>query len=389
VRAATMTDARLPLPDDDARAHSARVVAHVAREIERDGGFIPFARYMDLVLYAPGLGYYVAGARKLGAAGDYVTAPESTPLFGAALARQVDAILATTHAREIVELGAGSGALAASMLNALNDAGALPSRYLILEPSPELRARQHATLEANAARGGARVEWIERLPQTIGGVVVMNEVLDAIAPHLIARRDGHWYERGVTLVDEAFAWAERPLRDEKLLTLVRARFPGDRDYTSEVDPAAEALVTTIARRVGEGGILVVDYGFPAHEYYHPQRASGTLVGHYRHRVHEDPFLWPGLSDLTSHVDFTAIARAGERGGLHVAGYATQASFLLGCGILERLRAVGATEGVDYLRAAGAVQKLLSPAEMGELFKVLLLARGDVPWLAIHDMAHRL
>ena len=384
-----MIDPRVPVPDDEARAHSARVAARVRDEIGRAGGFITFARYMDLVLYAPGLGYYVAGARKFGDAGDFVTAPELTPLFGAALARQIEVVLATTSAREIVELGAGSGALAASMLNALAEAKALPSRYAILEPSPELRARQQATLEALSARSGARIEWIERLPDTIGGIVVMNEVLDAIAPNMVARRDGQWYERGVALADATFAWAERPLDDAKLLALARARFPDDGDYLSEVNPAAEALVATIAKRVGEGGILIVDYGFPAREYYHAQRASGTLVGHYRHRVHDDPFLWPGLSDLTSHVDFTAIARAGQRAGLRVAGFATQASFLLGCGLLERLRAAGTPGSVDYVRASAAVQKLLSPAEMGELFKMLLLARRDVPFLALHDVAHRL
>jgi SAM-dependent MidA family methyltransferase len=339
-----MIDPRVPVPDDEARAHSARVAAHVRDEIGRAGGFITFAQYMDLVLYAPGLGYYVAGARKFGDAGDFVTAPELTPLFGAALARQIEVVVATTSAREIVELGAGSG---------------------------------------------ARIEWIERLPDTIGGIVVMNEVLDAIAPNIVARRDGQWYERGVALADATFAWAERPLDDAKLLALARARFPDDGDYLSEVNPAAEALVATIAKRVGEGGILIVDYGFPAREYYHAQRASGTLVGHYRHRVHDDPFLWPGLSDLTSHVDFTAIARAGQRAGLRVAGFATQASFLLGCGLLERLRAAGTPGSVDYVRASAAVQKLLSPAEMGELFKMLLLARRDVPFLALHDVAHRL
>lgn len=388
-RAATMTDSRLPFPDDDARVHSARVAAHVREEIERAGGFIAFARYMDLVLYAPGLGYYAAGARKLGAAGDFVTAPELTPLFGAALARELAVALGTTQAREIVELGAGSGALAASVLNALADAKASPSRYLILEPSPELRGRQQATLETQAAQSGARVEWIERLPGAIDGIVVMNEVLDAIAPHVVARRGGRWYERGVALVDGRFAWDERPLDDARLLALVRARFPEEGDYTSEVNPAAEALVATVGRRLRAGAMLVVDYGFARAEYYHPQRAGGTLVGHFRHRVHDDPFLWPGLSDLTAHVDFTAIADAGARAGLHVAGFSTQASFLLGCEILERLREVGAPEGVDYVRAAAAVQKLLSPAEMGELFKVLLLARGEVPFLALRNMTERL
>jgi len=384
-----MTDTRLPAPGGPARAHSADVVAHVRDEIARAGGFIDFTRYMELVLYAPGLGYYAAGAQKFGAGGDFVTGPELTPLYGAAIARQIAAILGTAPARDVVEFGAGSGALAAALLDALAASDALPVRYRILEVSPQLRAMQQATLAARAPSARGRVEWIERIPDAVDGVVVMNEVLDAIAPRLVARRNGKWFERGVALADGGFAWAERPLDDARLTASAAARFPAEGDYVSEVNPAADALVTTIGRRIASGALLIVDYGFPRHEYYHPQRSAGTLVGHYRHRVHDDPFLWPGLSDLTSHVDFTAIAEAGQRARLHVAGFATQASFLLGCGILDLLQAVGAPESVEYLRAASAVQKLVSPAEMGELFKVLLLARSDVASLALHDMSHRL
>jgi len=386
-----MIDTRLPTPDADARAQSARVVAHVRDELERSGGFISFTRYMESVLYAPALGYYVAGARKFGAAGDFVTGPELTPLYGAAIARQLAPILAATRGRHIVELGAGSGALAASVLNALAACGAASSHYRILEVSPPLRALQRATIERHAPSEVVRVEWLDRLPAAIDGAVVMNEVLDAIAPRLLARKGGQWLERGVVWNDDALAWGERPLDDARARAIAEARFPREGDYASEVNPAAEALVTTLAQRIASGALLIIDYGFPQHEYYHPQRSEGTLVGHYRHRVHADPFLWPGLSDLTSHVDFTAIANAAERGGLRVAGFATQASFLLGCGILDRLRDVGAPETASYLRAAAAVQQLLSPAEMGELFKVLLLARGDVGWrsLALTDMTHRL
>ena len=381
----------LPLPDAAARAHSERVVAHIRAELAREGGFMPFARYMELALYAPELGYYVAGARRFGAAGDFVTGPELTPLYGAAMARQLAPILATTQGRDIVELGAGSGALAASVLGALAALRASPARYRILEVSPALRAQQRATIDAAAAGEVARVEWLDRLPSSIDGVVVMNEVLDAIAPALVARRGDAWYERGVVWRDGAFAWDERPLDDARVRSLAQARFPPAGDYVSEVNPAAEALVATIGQRLAAGALLVADYGFPRREYYHPQRSQGTLVGHYRHRVHADPFLWPGLSDLTAHVDFTAIADAGERAGLRVAAFTTQASFLLGCGILELLRDVGPPESALYLRAAAAVQKLLSPAEMGELFKVLLLARAEAGWrpLALADMTHRL
>jgi SAM-dependent MidA family methyltransferase len=385
----TAVDPALPLPDPDAQAHSTRVVAHVRDEIARSGGFITFERYMQLVLYAPQLGYYVAGARRFGAAGDFVTGPEMTPLYGGAIAAQVAAILATTQGGDLLELGAGTGALASSLLAALAARDALPKRYRILEVSPALRAEQQAALAGT--RGADRVEWLDRLPATIDGVVVMNEVLDAVPPRIVVRRAGRWLERGAGWRDDALRWDERPLDDVRLRSLAEARFPAHGDYASEVNPAAEALAMTIARRIEAGAMLVVDYGFPRHEYYHPQRSDGTLVGHYRHRVHGDPFLWPGLSDLTAHVDFTAIAEVGERTGMTVAGFATQGSFLLGCGILDRLRDVGPPDGAAYLRAASAVQKLVSPAEMGELFKVLLLARGDAGWrsLAVTDMSHRL
>lgn len=379
------------MPEPDAREHSARVVAEVRDDIARNGGFIPASRYIALVLYAPALGYYVAGARRFGAAGDFVTGPELSPLYGAALARQIEPVIGATRGRQIVELGAGSGALAASMLNALALRGASPSQYRILEVSPSLREQQRATITAAAHDELARVEWLDRLPEAIDGVVVMNEVLDAVPPEIVARRSGAWFLRGVTWNDGAFAWSERPLDDARVRALAEARYPAEGDYLSEVNPAAEALVMTTARRIESGALLIVDYGFPRHEYYHAQRNAGTLVGHYRHHVHADPFLWPGLSDLTAHVDFTAMAHAGERAAMRVAGFSTQASFLLGCGILDLLGAVGAPDTATYLRAAAAVQKLLSPAEMGELFKVLLLARGDGDWpaLAVTDMAHRL
>ena len=383
-------DSTLPLPGKDAQAHSARVVARVRDEIAQHGGFIPFSLYMELVLYAPALGYYVAGTRKFGPDGDFVTGPELTPLYGAALARQVEATFAAARGRAIVELGAGSGALAASLLAALAARDAMPDRYCILEVSPELRARQQATLAERAPPQATRVEWVDRLPDAIDGAIVMNEVLDAIPPRLVARQAGRWLERGVTWRDGGLRFDERPLDDPRLVTLAAARFPADGDYASELNPAAEALVTTTARRVASGAIVIVDYGFPRHEYYHEQRREGTLVGHYRHRVHTDPFLRPGLSDLTAHVDFTAIAEAGERGGAEIAGFATQASFLVGCGILDLLAAVGPSDSMDYLRAAAAVQKLVSPAEMGELFKVMLLSRSArCAFLAASDMTHRL
>ena len=382
----------LPKPDADARAHSARVAAAVARAIEREGGFLPFNRYMQLVLYAPGLGYYVAGARKFGAAGDFVTAPELTPLFGATLARQVSPILDATEDRDIVEFGAGSGKLAADLLNALAEADAAPRRYRIVEVSPELAQRQRATIARLAPKHADRIDWLQSPPDRVAGAVVMNEVLDAVPPSIVVRADGQWREQGVVLSDDGvLAQASRPLTDARLAALATARFPQG-DYASEVNPAAEALVEDVGRRLAAGALLVIDYGFPRAEYYHPQRAGGTLMAHYRHRAHGDPLRWPGLTDLTAHVDFTAMAEAGERAGLTVAGFTSQAAFLLATGLLDRLAAVAPPETAVYLREAAAVQTLTSPAEMGELFKVLALARSDgIAWpgFVLTDMTHRL
>lgn len=382
-------DPSLPVPDEAARAHSDRVSAAVRAAIATQGGWISLAAYLQLVLYAPGLGYYAAGARKFGAAGDFVTAPELTSLYAGALAVQVRAILAR-RGGDVVELGAGTGQLAADLIVALDDELA-DARYRILEPSPELRERQHATIAKRAGALAARVEWLDALPRTIQGCVLMNEVLDAVPAHVIVRRDDAWLERGVADRD-GFLLEDRKLGDQALLHLARERFPAEVDYVSELNPASEALVETLGRRLHAGAMLIVDYGFPRHEYYHPQRTAGTLIGHYRHRSHADPLLWPGLSDLSVHVDFTAVAQAGMRAGLLVEGFTTQGAFLIGCGLLDRLQGVGAPESLGYVREVSAVQKLVSPAEMGELFKVMALARDegiDWPGFATSDMRRRL
>jgi SAM-dependent MidA family methyltransferase len=384
-----LPDVTLPPPDADARAHSAKVVERVHEAIARSGGWLSFAAYMQIALYEPGLGYYASGTRKFGTGGDFVTAPELTPLFGRSLAVQVDAI-ARGSTNDVLELGAGTGSLAADLLTALDERGAR-WRYRILEPSPDLRDRQRTTIVERTPALASRVEWIDTLPQRIEGVVVMNEVLDALPCHVVVRRAGQWFERGV-VASGTLALEDRPLGEGALRRFAQARFPSAIDYASELNPAAEALVTSLAQRLGSGALLIVDYGFPRHEYYHAQRTSGTLVAHYRHRVHGDPLLWPGLCDLTAHVDFTAIAGAGARGGLDIAGFTTQAAFLLGCGIVEALQATGEPQSLAYVKAASAAQTLLSPAEMGELFKVLALSATEgIAWpgFAVRDMRHRL
>jgi SAM-dependent MidA family methyltransferase len=382
---------KLPEPSPEAREHSARVVDAIRVDIERSGGWIPFDRYMQLALYAPGLGYYVAGARKFGVEGDFVTAPELTPLFGATLACQVADILAVSERREVVELGAGSGVLARDLLRALKARGSSPSHYAIVEPSAELRERQRETLSRLAGELDVPIEWSMDLPSRVDGAMLLNEVLDAIPAHCVRRERGNYFERGVAWRD-GFQFDVRRLDEGPLQELAAKRFPRDIDYSSEINPAAEALVETLACRLVRGAVVIIDYGFPRAELYHPQRREGTQMGHYRHRAHGDPFLWPGLSDLTTHVDFTAMAEAGERGGLDVAGFAPQGAFLLGCGLLDCLSAVGPPESLAYLREASAVQKLTSPAEMGELFKVLALAKGErIAWpgFSLVNAAHRL
>ncbi len=383
----------LPLPSVAERAHSDRVVAHLVHTIAEAEGWISFADYMQAALYAPGLGYYAAGAHKLGPTGDFVTAPELTPLFGRALATQLAQVLAQVPDGEIVEVGPGSGCLAADLLTALAERDALPARYLLLEVSPDLRERQRRYLAARVPELMPRVRWLDALPERWSGAVLANEVLDAVPAHLIARRGGAWFERGVT-VDAAtrLAFCERPLAPGMLRNMAEERFPGDGDYASELNPAAEALVTTIGRRCDRGLMLLVDYGFPAAEYYHPQRDAGTLMAHYRHWTLADPFFYPGLVDMTAHVDFSAVAHAGAAGGMTVAGFASQAQFLVACGVLDALARCGDVQSAAYLRAANAVQKLTSAAEMGELFKVLALTRDlDLELVGFRDgdRSHRL
>ena len=363
----------LPQPDAAAREHGERVASRIREDIERSGGWISFARYMELALYSPGLGYYVAGAAKLGEPGDFITAPELSPLFGATLASQVGEILSQTGGM-VMELGAGSGRLAADLLAALQEHGRLPGRYLILEISPDLARRQRETLEKRVPDLLDRVEWIDALPQLFSGVILANEVLDALPIHLLAwRQEGVW-ERGVSLEQGACAWSERrlqrgALRDAASAIAVQA------PYLSEVSLAVPALAGALAACLEHGALLFIDYGFGRGEYYHPQRVQGTLMCHYRHRAHGDPFFLPGLQDITAHVDFTAVAEAGLGAGLKLLGYTTQAQFLVNAGIIRLLEQISPERPGTYLPAVAAVQKLLSPAEMGELFKVMALGRG--------------
>jgi SAM-dependent MidA family methyltransferase len=322
------------------------MIARLQQEIAAAGGWIPFARYMELALQA----YYGASDRPLG--GDFITAPELGSLFGRTLARQLREIDGP-----ILELGAGTGALAETILSQLE------REYLILETSAALRARQQARL-------GARVRFLDRLPDDFRGVVIANEVVDALPVHAVAWRAEGIMERGVT---PAIEWAERPATGA-LLEAAR-QVPVEPPYESEINLAARAWMRTLGAHLAAGAIFVIDYGFPAREYYHAQRAMGTIMCHSQHRAHSDPFHRPGEEDITAHVDFSALAHAARESGLEVLGYATQAQFLVNCGITDVLAEVNVENALHYAPIAAEAQKLLSPAEMGELFKVLAAGRG--------------
>jgi len=358
-----MRPAELPPPDPDALAASRHLLERIGAELGASGNWISFARYMELALHEPGLGYYAAGSRKLGAAGDFVTAPELSPLFARTLARQIAEIL--QPGERVLEFGAGSGALAEVLVSELPGV-----EYEILETSPELKQRQHERL-------GERVRWLERLPRGFRGVMLANEVLDAMPVHAIAWTKAGIMERGVCSNENHLAWSDRPASADLEASAKRIKIdiPPSGRYESELALLARLWMRSLGRLLERGALLVIDYGFPEREFFHPQRSMGTLACHYRHHVHADPFYLPGLQDITAHVDFSALARSAADGGLDVLGYATQAQFLVNCGITDVLAGENAADAARYLPAAAAVQKLLSPAEMGELFKVLAVGRG--------------
>lgn len=363
----------LPQPSDDAAAASAALQQHIAATITAAGGWISFADYMALALYTPGLGYYSGGARKFGAAGDFVTAPELTPLFARSLASQLVQVMQASSPN-ILEAGGGSGALATDLLLELERRQALPEQYLILELSGELRARQAETLQLRAPHLLSRVQWLDTLPEAFSGCVIGNEVLDAMPVHLIDWQADGAVERGVGLdANHHFCWQPRVPGAHLQAQLAALSVPSP--YQSEINLAAAAWVAGWGDILQSGAIILIDYGFPRHEYYHPQRHQGTLMCHYRHHAHGDPFWWPGLNDITAHVDFTAMAEAGFAAGLDVAGYTSQAAFLINCGLTDVLARTDAEAARDYLPQSRAVEKLINPAEMGELFKVIAFSKG--------------
>lgn len=368
----------LPVPAHEALQASRALVARIEAAIAANAGWLSFADYMQLALYSPGLGYYSGVAAKFGRDGDFVTAPLLGPLFARTLTLQIAELFGDPAIPpSLLEFGAGNGELAGGLLAELGRLGITVERYSILEPSADLAQRQRETISQLAPGSLERVEWLQRLPEAFRGVMIANEVVDAMPVHLVGWRDEGIVERGVALQDGRLVWAERPAADEVLETAQRlAIAAGIRPpYMSELALAARGWVRSVSECLAQGVLLVIDYGFAANEYYHPQRASGTLMCHYRHHAHADPFFYPGLQDITAHVDFSALASAARDAGLDLLGYATQANFLINCGITGVLSQTDPAHTANYLPLAASAQTLLSPAEMGELFKVIALGRG--------------
>jgi SAM-dependent MidA family methyltransferase len=365
----------LPEPPAELVELSETLCRKVVAEIERDGP-MPFDRYMSMALYEPGLGYYVNGLHKFGQAGDFITAPEQGGLFAAALARQCDEV-----ARELgpdwtlLELGAGSGVLARDLLAGL---ASPPGEYLILEPSAPLREVQRETLADLPKALRDRVRWVDAPPmEAFEGVIVGNEVIDALAVARFEVGDEGLLEQCVTFDGQRLQWTTRPPRPrlerafDKLQQQLGRRLPAG--YAGEIAVDLPGWVATVTEPLARGLVLFIDYGYPRPEYYHPDRSEGTLVCHYRHRAHFDPFVWPGLTDLSAFVDFTAVAEAGLDAGLEVAGFTTQAGFLLALGAHEAVEA--ADDDAERLRLSGELKRLTLPGEMGEKFKMIGLSRG--------------
>lgn len=396
----TITDLlkTLPAPDPVAAAHSAQLLDHLHAEIMAAGGAISFARFMDLALYAPGLGYYCAGAHKFGAGGDFVTAPELSPLFSRCLAHQCREILDHLGGGTILELGAGTGIMAADVLQELRLLDALPERYAILELGGELRDRQRQTLADRVPDLLERVIWLDALPEpgALRGVILGNEVLDAlpverfcITPAGPRRLNVAWTETGLDWIEGAED-SEVTATIKQIEAELGWRLP--EGYTSEYLPHLEDWLRAIAEPLAAGALLLVDYGYPRREYYHPERTAGTLLCHYRHRVHDHPLILPGLQDITASVDFTAVADAAVAAGLEVEGYASQNYFLFGCGLMELLAEVDSADAVRYLEQVRQVKLLTLPGEMGDRFHAIALTRNlDLPLrgFAVRDERSRL
>ncbi|CAB1274133.1 class I SAM-dependent methyltransferase [Candidatus Nitrosacidococcus tergens] len=379
----------LPHPSPEAIIHSKKLQSLIRENIHQAGGAIPFSHFMGLALYTPRLGYYMSALPKIGHPGDFITAPEISPLFSRCLALAAQEILAILKKGNILEIGAGSGRMAADILIELADRDCLPEQYLILELSADLRQRQQTYLSQRIPHLMPKITWLNRLPDSIQGIIFANEVCDAMPIHCIQIETDCSWERYVGYDQKGeFIWENGPLSDPILDNRINDIRPflnfepnAEFSYISEINLMMERWIAELAHCLHQGVVFIIDYGFPQHEYYHWQRSEGTLMCHYQQYAHSDPFFFPGLQDITAHIDFTALAEAGKNSNLSITGYCSQADFLLSCG-LDKLIAKESQESMPtMLEISNQVKRLILPSEMGELFKVLALTQGiDQPLL---------
>ena len=383
----------LPIPSDDMLAHSQKLQHKIRDEINANKGAISFRRYMEMALYQQGLGYYVAGARKIGQSGDFITAPESSRLFSQCLASQCHQVLAPIEAGDVLELGAGSGVMAAHILLELEQLASLPEHYYILDVSPELKQRQQETLQNLAPHLMARVSWLNTLPESFTGIILGNEVLDAMPVDVFTLHKKHCFEHQVTWQDDGLVEQLNPANDD-LVNAVAHLNLGEMEspYTSEINPNLAGWFDALSACLTQGVVILIDYGYTASEYYHHERNKGTLICHFQHHVNEAPLYYPGLQDITANVDFTAVADCADKAGFSILGYTSQAAFLAG-NQLETffMRALDESPEKQY-ELAQQVRLLSLPSEMGERFKVIALSKEcklELEGFSIVDQRHRL
>ena len=389
-----MKETDIVTADEAAIEHSERLQAVIREEISLTGP-MPFDRFMELALYAPGLGYYTAGSQKFGAAGDFVTAPEISALFSQCMAKQCAEVLQQLSNGDILEFGAGSGIMAAHILLHLETLDCLPEHYLILDLSPDLKQRQQQTIENIAPHLLAKVSWVTQLPEAFCGVMLANEVLDAMPVSMFQKQDDGVKEQFVVIKDNEPVPQWRPASEavsRKVQQLEQAYGEFVAGYTSEINFRLYGWVESLSKSIDKGAIILIDYGYAGHEYYHADRKMGTLICHYQHRAHDDPYKLIGLQDITANVDFSAVKQAADKSGLQVAGYTPQANFLVSAGIEELLLQYDPNDTDTFITISQGVKALMLPSEMGERFKVIGLTKNIAPELSgfsMRDLSDRL
>ena len=387
-----MSSFQMPAPSPDEVAHSARLQQVVCEAAAERDGCLGFDRYMEMALYGPGLGYYTAGRRKFGREGDFITAPEISPLFARCIAGALEPVLRACDSPVVLEFGAGSGKLACDLLPALQTLDALPERYLVMELSPELRERQQTLVRERLPDLYGRVEWLDCLPDAgIEGAVVANEVLDAMPVHRFRIAESGLEEQCVVCDGNELRLSWRPASEQLCEAVERLGLQLPSDHVSEINLRLQPWVGQLGRLLSSGAALLIDYGHERRDYYSPERNNGTLLCHYRHHSNTDPLYLPGMQDITAHVDFTAVAEAADSAGLAVSGYTSQAAFLLGCGIEQMLEGVAQKQDAEWFALVEGFKRLVLPTEMGERFRVMALTKGlqNGPAGFAQDMRFRL